>query len=182
MILTKKAQFMKTFFIFLLIFSHSLIAKDKHLILAEGNGWFPHMAENLIANHETISKLPFSGFIVVGNSFTDLVMKRNKKLTYAQVWAELKGLKGLYKNKTHNFLQINIHFPGDFWNNKAWEQVSENFAIVAKVSKDLGFKGIVFDDEPYSLEAKKMVNFKFPTQNEVKRKPNKYKNWQKTDS
>ena len=103
MILTKKAQFMKTFFIFLLIFSHSLIAKDKHLILAEGNGWFPHMAENLIANHETISKLPFSGFIVVGNSFTDLVMKKNKKLTYAQVWAELKGLKGLYKNKTHMY-------------------------------------------------------------------------------
>ncbi len=162
MIHTKKAQLMKTFFIFILLFSSTLLANEKHLILAEGNGWFPHMAENLIENHETISKLPFSGFVVVGNSFTDLVMKKNKKISYEHIWKELKGLKGLYKNQQHNFLQINIHFPGDFWNDKAWNQVSKNFSIVAKVAKDLGFKGIVFDDEPYSLDAKKMLNYKFP--------------------
>jgi len=126
------------------------------------------MAENLIENHKTISKLPFAGFVVVGNSFTDLVMKENTKVSYEHMWNELKGLKGLYKNKIHNFLQINIHFPADFWDDVAWTQVSENFTIVATIAKDLGFKGIVFDDEPYSISAKKMVNFKFPENTEPK--------------
>jgi hypothetical protein len=170
---------MKTFLIFIVLFSSILFAKEKHLILAEGNGWFPHMAENLITNHKTISKLPFSGFVIVGNSFTDLAMKKGTIVSYEKVWDEVKGLKGLYKNQTHNFLQINIHFPGDFWDDKAWRQVSKNFATISKVSKDLGFKGIVFDDEPYSPSAKKMINFKFPSKSAIKIKPNNYKTWQK---
>ncbi len=170
---------MKILFILLLLFKHLLLAQEKHLILAEGNGWYPHMAKNLIKNHSAISQLPFSGFIVVGNSFTDLVMQKNTKLSYEKVWQELKDLKGLYTNQPHNFLQINIQFPGDFWNNQIWEQVSKNFSIVAKVAKELGFKGIVFDDEPYNLSAKKMVNYKFPSIVAIQRKPNHYTIWQK---
>ncbi|CAA6811817.1 MAG: Unknown protein [uncultured Sulfurovum sp.] len=170
---------MKALFLIIFILSSILLAKEKHLILAEGNGWFPHMAENLIENHATISQLPFSGFVVVGNSFTDLVMKKNQTVTYKKVWQELKGLKNLYKRQRHNFLQINIHFPADFWNNKAWNRVAQNFAVVAQVSKDLGFKGIVFDDEPYTQSAKQMVNYKFPTLEEIKLKPNKYTTHQK---
>lgn len=179
MIHTKRLTIMKAICIFLISLSSTLFAQDKHLILAEGNGWFPHMAENLIQNHPTISQLPFSGFVVVGNSFTDLVMKKNKKVTYKQVWKELQGLKGLYTNQKHNFLQINIHFPGDFWNDKVWKQVAQNFAVVAKVSKDLGFKGIVFDDEPYTLKAKRMVNYKFPSIEEINKKPKAYSTQEK---
>ena len=165
---------MKTILFTILIFYSSLFAQEKYLILAEGNGWFPHMAQNLIENHATLSKLPFSGFIVVGNSFTNLVMKNNKVINYKEVWNELKGLKGLYKHQKENFLQINIEFPADFWDDKVWEQVSKNFAVVAKVSRDLGFRGIVFDDEPYTLEAKKMVNYKFPSYKEILLHPTKY--------
>ncbi len=164
---------MKTIIFIFFIFSSTLFANEKFLILAEGNGWYPHMAKNLIENYSTISQLPFSGFIVVGDSFTNRVMKKNQVVTYDEVWREVKGLKGLYKQK-ENFLQINIEFPADFWNNKAWEQVAKNFAVVAKVSRDLGFRGIVFDDEPYSKEAKKMVNYKFPTYKEVLLHPKKY--------
>lgn len=170
---------MKTTFLFIIIFTFQLIAKDKHLILAEGNGWYPHMAENLIKNYDKISKLPFSGFIVVGNSFTNLVMKEDTTVKYYYIWNEVKGLKGLYKNQPHNFLQINIHFPADFWDDAAWEQVSKNFALVAKASKALGFKGIVFDDEPYTYAAKQMVNYKFPTKKEVNLKPNQYSSSEK---
>jgi len=173
-VILKEGLLMKTIFIFLIIFSLELVAKEKHLILAEGNGWFPHMAENLIENHHNISKLPFSGFVVVGNSFTDLVMKENTTVEYRYIWKELKNLKGLYKKQTENFLQVNIHFPGDFWDDQAWHQVSKNFALVAKASKALGFKGIVFDDEPYNLLAKQMVNYKFPTEKEVARNKNNY--------
>jgi len=162
----------------LLLLLSSLLANDKKLILAEGNGWFPHMAKNFIANHEHISHLPFSGFVMVGNHYTDLVMEQGRVLSYDYIWNEVKGVKDLYPNK-ENFLQVNIHFPADFWNEKAWEQVSKNFAFLAQVAKDLGFKGIVFDDEPYSKEAHKMINFKFPTTKEVKKNPKKYTAWEK---
>ena len=172
---------MKTIILLILIFLSPLIAKEKHLILAEGNGWFPHMAKNLIENHSYISKLPFSGFVMVGNHYTDLVMEKGRKLTYKYIWDEVKGMKNLYPNK-ENFLQVNIHFPADFWNDEAWEQVSKNFALVAQVAHDLGFKGIVFDDEPYSKEAHKMINFKFPSKKQVAKNPKKFTKWEKNGS
>ena len=177
---------MKTIFYLYILsiftFTNPLSAENqKHLILAEGNGWFPHMARNLVPNHEEISKLPFSGFSMVGNSYTNLVMKEGRTLTYKKVWEEVKGLKGLYKNK-HNFMQVNINFPADLWDDKAWGRVSQNFSIVAQVAKDIGFKGIIFDDEPYSKNAQKMVNFKFPTVKQIKSHPKKYTTWEKKGS
>ena len=169
---------MKIILLLIFLYTSPLFSTQKQLILAEGNGWFPHMAKNLIANHDYISKLPFSGFVMVGNHYTDLVMQKDRKLNYDYVWNEVKGMKNLYPNKT-NFLQVNIHFPADFWDDQAWEQVSKNFAIVARVAKDLGFAGVVFDDEPYSKEAQKMINFRFPTKEEVEKNPNKFTAWEK---
>ncbi len=160
---------MKNLKLFTLLISmglSSLIAEDKYLILAEGNGWKPMMANNFVKNYKAINRLPFSGFVIVGNSFTNITMQRGVKLEYQTLFNELKGVKGLYPNKD-NFLQINIDFPADFWNDNAWEQVSKNFATVAKVAHDLGFKGIVFDDEPYNDNAHKMNNFKFPSKYEI---------------
>lgn len=169
---------MKTIILITFILLSSLLGGEKKLILAEGNGWFPHMAKNFIVNHKHISQLPFSGFTMVGNHYTDLVMEEGRRLTYDYIWNEVKGVQHLYPNK-ENFLQVNIHFPGDFWDNVAWEQVSKNFALVAQVAKDLGFKGIVFDDEPYSKTAQKMVNFKFPTNKEIAKNPQNYSAWEK---
>jgi len=151
-----------------IISTSSLFAQDKYLILAEGNFWKPLMADNFVKNHETIKKLPFSGFVMVGDSYTNISMKKGIKLDYKTVWDEVKGVKNLYPNK-HNFMQINMDFPGDFWDDKVWDNASKNFAIVAKVAKDLNFKGIIFDDEPYNLNAQKMNNFKFPNKDEIKR-------------
>jgi hypothetical protein len=144
----------------------SLQAKEKYLLLAEGNEWLPLMPNNLIENHKKIKELPFSGFIMVGDTFSHKVMKPNTKITYDEVWNEVKGLKNLYKNR-HNFLQIYIHFPADYWDTKAWEQVRKNFAIVAKVAKNLNFEGIVFDDEVYRDVDRQMINFKFPTKDKL---------------
>jgi len=147
----------------------SLLAQEKHLILAEGNFWKPMMADNFEKNYKAINKLPFSGFVMVGNTFTNITMQKGVKLDYKTVWNELKGVKDLYPNK-YNFMQINIDFPGDFWDDEIWRDVSKNFAVVAKVAKDLNFTGIVFDDEPYNINAHKMNNFKFPTRNKINRK------------
>ena len=143
-----------------------LYAQDKYLILAEGNYWKPMMADNFVKNYKQINSLPFSGFVMVGDTYTNICMQKGVKLDYKTVWNEVKGVKDLYVNK-HNLMQINMDFPGDFWDDKVWKQVSKNFAVVAKVAKDLGFKGIVFDDEPYTPSSHKMNNFKFPNKNEI---------------
>lgn len=156
------------------------ISGKKYFILHQGGlGWRPMLAKNMIKNQKHIESLPFDGFTTLGNSYTDRVMKEGHKVSYKRVWSEVKGLKHLYKKKTQNFMIVNIHFPGDFWNDAAWEQVAQNFAVVARVAKNLGFKGIVFDDEPYSEDAKKMTNFRFPTKKEVKQNPTKYQAWEK---
>ena len=174
----KKGNKMKIFLIIFIILLNPLYSKEKKLILAESNGWFPHMARNLVPNHKYISTLPFSGFSMVGNSYTNKTMEAERRLSYNYIWDEVKGMKGLYPNK-ENFMQVNINFPADFWDDKAWHQVTKNFALVARVAKNLGFKGIIFDDEPYSTNAQKMLNFKFPTQQEVKANPKKFKAWEK---
>ena len=144
----------------------SLQAKEKYLLLFQGGAWLPVVPPNLIANHKHIKSLPFSGFVVPGNTYSHKVMQSKTKLNYKDVWNEVKGLKNLYKNK-QNFLLVHIHFPADYWDKEAWEQIVKNFAIVAQVAADLNFKGIVFDDEPYTNVDQKMVNFKFPTKKEL---------------
>jgi hypothetical protein len=154
--------------------------EKKYLILHQGSmGWRPMLAQNLIKYHDYIQTLPFDGFITLGNSYTDRVMEANSTVTYNQVWREVKGLKNLYRIKTQNFMLINIHFPADFWNDKAWNRVAKNFAVIARVARELGFKGIAFDDEPYTKDAYKMTNFQFPTKDEVMKYPNRYEAWEK---
>ncbi len=182
MLLFKEKSFkMKKIILLLSFLCFTLFANEKYLILADGNSWVAHTPKNFIENHDKISKLPFSGFVVVGDTFTNKCMKKGSILKYENVWNELKGLKKLYKQK-HNFLQINIEFAADFWNDNAWKTVSDNFAIVAKAAKELDFEGIVFDDEPYSVSAQKMTNFKFPTRDEINKKPKKYTSWEKQGS
>ncbi len=152
-----------------LVVSSSIQANEKYLLLAEGNEWKPMMAKNLIKNYKKIKELPFSGVIMVGDTFTHKVMKPNEILNYKNLLAELEDLKNLYKNK-QIFLKVNIHFPADYWDKKAWKQVEENFAILAKVVKDLNFTGIAFDDEVYRDVDRQMINFKFPAKAELTKK------------
>jgi len=166
----------------LIILPYMLLANHKHLILSQGGHWSPKMVENHVKNRAYIESLPFTGYVIVGNSYTHGVMTPNRVVSYDDVWEEMKGLKNLYKIKRDNFLEIYLKFPADFWDDKAWQQVSRNFAVVAKVAQDLGFKGIIFDDEPYSKDAIKMSNFKFPNREEIAKNPLKYKNWEKSGS
>jgi len=174
----------------------------KKLILAQGGHWAPNMAENLVKNYNKIKKLPFSGYAVVGNHYTARVMTNDSLLdangvwhtdmTYDRVASDLKGLKDLYKDKDL-FMTVWTDFPGDYWDDAVWNKVKDNFAIVAKVAKDMNFKGIIFDNEPYDknstykninerYNAKKMINFKFPTKDEVAANPQNYSEWEKKGS
>ena len=132
----------------------------KQLILHQKGHWLPMMAGNFAARAAEINALPFSGFTMVGNTYTDTVMASNASLlSYNTIWNEVKNVKDLYPTKS-NFLTVNMHFPGDFWDDVVWSNVIANFGTVAKVAKDLGFRGVVFDDEAYDDESHKMINYK----------------------
>ncbi len=133
---------------------------DKQLILHQKGHWLPMMADNFAARAADINTLPFSGFTMVGNSYTDTVMASNASLlSYDTIWDEVKDVKDLYPVKS-NFLTVNMHFPADFWDDAVWDNVIANFGTVAKAAKNLGFRGIVFDDEAYDDESHKMINYK----------------------
>ncbi len=169
----------------------------KRLIFAGGDLWGLTLAQNFIDHLKYIKSLPFDGFIVQGDSFTNAVMYNSSLdngyiLTYQKVMDEVGGLRDLYSYRDM-FLKINIDFVGDLWSNddSVWSRANDRFRILAKVAGSLGFKGIAFDNEPYDKNeygmehkdnAKKMVNFKFPTIDDVQADPDRYRDWEKLGS
>jgi hypothetical protein len=106
-----------------------LLATPKHLILSQGGNWSPKMVESHVQNRDFIEKLPFTGYVIVGNSYTHGVMTKDRVVSYEKVWKEMRSLKNLYKIKKDNFLEIYLKFPADFWDDKAWEQVTKTFLL-----------------------------------------------------
>ncbi|HFQ62071.1 MAG TPA: DUF5011 domain-containing protein [Epsilonproteobacteria bacterium] len=133
---------------------------NKQLILHQKGHWLPSMAGNFSSRAAYINTLPFSGFTMVGNSYTNRVMESNTTLLpYSYIWDEVKDVKDLYPIKS-NFLTVHMHYPGDFWDDAVWGNVIANFKTLAKVAKDLGYRGILYDDEAYDVESHKMINYK----------------------
>jgi len=131
----------------------------KQLILHQKGHWLPSMSGNFASRADYINTLPFSGYTMVGNSYTNRVMESNTTLLpYSYIWDEVKAVKDLYPTKS-NFLAVHMHYPGDFWDDAVWNNVIANFKTLAKVAKDLGFRGILYDDEAYDVESHKMINY-----------------------
>lgn len=182
---------MKTtlFFCTILLFSTTAMAQ-KHIIFVDGYlGWYYSMPPYLSGNHVEVENLPFSGFAVVGNTYTSYAMSsdpNSNNFTYNDVWDEVKSLEGVFQKKTENFLRINLDFPGDFWDDAAWQQTISNFAAVAKAAKNIGFKGILLDDEVYAsgqhIYANYMSNFRFPKKSDVEANPENYEQWEIDES
>ncbi len=174
----------------IMLFPLSSAAAQKHLIFLDGYlGWYYSMPPYVSAHHQEIEALPYSGFSVVGNVYTSYVMSadtNSNNVTYARVWDEVKSLQGLFTTKTDNFLVIDVDFPGDFWDDAVWTKTTSNFAAVAKAAKNLGFKGILFDDEPYAngqhTHANYMSNFRFPKKADITAHPENYEQWELDES
>ena len=133
-------------------------SNKKQLILHPKSHWTYLYPSYYAAHADYIKTLPFSGFVMVGDYYTDKVM-RSKLLSYTDIWNEVKVVKDLYPTKS-NFLEVRIQFPGDFWNDTAWNNVIANFGTLAKVAKNLGFRGIIYDNEAYNEKNHKMINYK----------------------
>ncbi len=110
----------------------------------------------VISQHmEYIESMPFDGMFI--NSPVCWRLMNGDPVSYEQIYEELSPLKSAYKKFTHNFIYVFIHFPGDFWDDEAWQITAANFGNMARVAKEFGFAGIVYDNEEY-LE-KKWLNY-----------------------
>ena len=69
---------------------------------------------------------------------------------------------------TDNFLATGV-MPGDveWFSDSDWASVTNNFNIVAKIAKETGMKGIVFDPEEYSAHLWKRINTRNRTLAEI---------------
>jgi hypothetical protein len=101
----------------------------------------------IVKNMEHIENQPFDGMFL--NSVAGWNLMNGQSVSYDSIYEEFAVLKGVFKKFRHNFIYIFNNFPGDFWDDEVWEITAQNFAGMAKVAKELGFSGIVYDNEEY---------------------------------
>jgi len=104
-------------------------------------------------NKAFLESLPFDGIAVYlrnpdGSENPTMDVMVNKELGYptmARVLAPIKGLQ--IQNLTQNFATVFSGRPPDFFND--WAVIIRNFSDLAKAAREVGLKGIYFDNENY---------------------------------
>jgi hypothetical protein len=105
-----------------------------------------------------MEKIPFDGVVIRinprgvpgnwGNGWKVFSKKRFEPKDYDFAIADLKATK--FKQFTDNFIQV-LSAPGDVdWFDPEWSAVAHNAACFAKVAKQTGCVGIMFDPEMYT--------------------------------
>jgi len=100
-----------------------------------------------------LESLPFDGLAVYlrnpdGSDNPTMEVMINKEIGYptmARVLAPLKGLQ--FTNLTQNFAAVFSGRPPDFFND--WATIVRNFSDLAKAAREVGLKGVYFDNETY---------------------------------
>lgn len=111
-------------------------------------------AEAVIENQNHIKNLPYDG-VAIRAKITQQVMAPEtdpddyKYVDEAELRASLEGLKDL-NSEMRNYLLLTSDKPGDLFDDVAWARAAENFRLAAKVAKEVGFEGILFDNEEYA--------------------------------
>ena len=118
------------------------------LVLAQHPGDMTTMPASIAENIAHIESLPFDGIFI--KSDAGWLAMGGKALNWVDVSSEFAPLKGAFKKLKNNFLMIFVDFPGDLWEaEEAWKITAKNFALMARIAKELGCKGIVYDNEEY---------------------------------
>jgi hypothetical protein len=122
-------------------------------------GWDQPDSQRLPDLVAEIDKRPFDGVVVqavatndkkqpisLGSAFSNQAWKR---AWFQPAVDRLKGCK--FQRPMDNFLILNAN-PGDvdWFDDAGWGNIVEHWRIAAWVAKQSGFKGILFDPEPYA--------------------------------
>jgi hypothetical protein len=104
---------------------------------------------SILENLSYLESLPFDG-IVLDIPATWNVMKPGVSLDYTSEYTNfIAPLQGKLGKFSFNMVRAVINDPGDLFDDAAWNQATENWRILARLAKDVGAKGIFFDNEEY---------------------------------
>lgn len=104
-------------------------------------------------NKSFVDALPFDGIAVYlrspdGADNPTMELMVNKPIGYAAIAKVLTPLKGLqFTNVTQNFAAIFSGRPPDFFSD--WSTIIQNFSDLSKAIREVGLKGVYFDNENY---------------------------------
>jgi hypothetical protein len=133
-------------------------------------GWDEPDAQRLLQNYREMEKQPFDGVVVNIDGRVDeqkrcslrpaFSTERWERRWFQEPVDQLKACK--FQRFTDNFLIIGAN-PGnvDWFDDDGWARIVEHWRIAAWVAKESGFRGILFDPEPYS---EPYVQFKYAAQ------------------
>jgi hypothetical protein len=103
--------------------------------------------QSILENRTYIETLPFEGMVInIPASWN--AMSPGIALVEAEIRDWLAPLADFNADKA-NFLVIENDKPGDLFDDAAWGQAIANWRVLAKVAKETGFRGILFDNEEY---------------------------------
>ncbi len=133
-------------------------------------GWDQADSERLLKNLEQMEKQPFDGVVIrIVGRIDD---KRRCQLRGAflnRKWQRewflpcVRNLKACkFRRFTDNFILIGAN-PGnvDWFDDAGWAQIVDHWRIAAWIARQSGFKGLLFDPEPY---AKPHAQFRYAAQ------------------
>lgn len=137
---------------------------EKKLI---GFGWDSPTPDYLRKNIRAMEEnSPFDGIginyrvtVMVDNQpfVCETLSVSNPKVAWKYEWfkdviADLKATE--FRQFKHNFLASNIYKRADWFNDREWAVVNGNFALLARIAKETGLKGLRFDTEHYPYGGK----------------------------
>ncbi len=119
-------------------------------------GWDEPDTKFMRQNMEKMEQLPFDGvvFHVVSSKGGNLTweMWGGRKFELAEFQHSIDNLKATpFRRLTDRFLRVNVS-PGnvDWFDDQAWAVVPHNVGVAAKIAKQGGCKGFMFDVEQYN--------------------------------
>jgi hypothetical protein len=125
------------------------------LLLHDWGGKSPAATPAFIRENKAfLESLPFDGVAVYlrhpdGSDNITTSAMTNQRLGYAVIAKVLAPLKGLqFSTMTQNFAAVFSGRPPDFFSD--WSLMVQNFADLARASREMGLKGIYFDNENHS--------------------------------
>ncbi|MDO8587913.1 MAG: hypothetical protein Q7T82_12865 [Armatimonadota bacterium] len=147
-------------------------AKGKKLI---EYGWDVPSTEYVRQNVREMEKVPFDGVVIrvsrKGQDFANTdsfgwAVFSPIKLNWDDLKHGVGDLKATkFKRFKHNFIQVTVA-PGKVdWFDPQWEAVVDNVGLMARIAKQSGCKGIMFDPEMYIEQLFDYRKFKYADRN-----------------
>lgn len=137
--------------------AHAFAPPPKKLIEA---GWERTTPSDMLANQKIMEKTPFDGVVLYVNGKDDQGKQVELKsrifnptpLKLSWFKGDIKRLQSFHSTKlTDNFPIITVRGnPPDWFDDKGWETIANNWKIAAIVAKESNLKGLCFDPEMYS--------------------------------